>query len=105
MKPCILKPRAQYQIKENVKRQIGMIISNRWTIKLIQPQLNSNSSTNWQSLQSVCSQVCFSWYLHNRNGYQSIGQRIHSEQLHLSEKPLELAGLHCDKFWIPDNIH
>ena len=53
MKPCILKPRAQYQIKENVKRQIGMIISNRWTIKLIQPQLNSNSSTNFGKVYKV----------------------------------------------------
>ena len=30
-----------------------MIISNRWTIKLIQPQLNSNSSTNFGKVYKV----------------------------------------------------
>ena len=50
-------------------------------------------------------QVCFSRDLHGRDGYKSARERIHSEQLHLSEKPLELVGFSRHQFRLPDLIH
>ena len=44
-------------------------------------------------------------YIFSRVSYQSNRQRIHTEQLHLPSKPVELVRFHRDSLRLPHFVH